>query len=376
MRLITFADADGTVLLGAFEEGDLSIVQLTGQHPCLDSMQDLIEAGDEGLRVAKAAKAAKAAPRVATQSVTLLSPLPKPEQYRDFMMFEEHFKNCKVRAMEDVLKKYDESERAKKRQDAIDKGHTKIPGVWYKQPIYYKGNRFAFQGHEADVEWPSYSTKQRDFECEMAVIIGKVGKDIPKESAMDHVFGFSILNDFSARDAQFSEMAASLGPCKGKDFDGANVMGPCIVTKDEFGDYKQKTMEAFVNGERWGGGTAGNMHFGFEGAIAHVSKGETLHPGEVLGSGTVGTGCGFEHGRYLNDGDEVELRIEGIGSLRNRVVLEPKAKAATAGAKATGARKKSAAAKSGEWAKLLGAALAGAAVASIVLLNSGKAKQR
>jgi 2-keto-4-pentenoate hydratase/2-oxohepta-3-ene-1,7-dioic acid hydratase in catechol pathway len=194
-----------------------------------------------------------------------------------------------------------------------------FPEVWFKQPIYYKANRFSFVGHDTDVIWPGYSNWM-DFELELAAVIGKTSKDIAPEKAMDHIFGFTIFNDFSARDAQYLEMAGQLGPAKGKDFDTGNALGPWIVTTDEIGDPYNLKMEARINGERWGGGNSGDMHHKWTAILAHISASETLYAGEVIGSGTVGAGCGLELGRQLKHDDVVELEIETIGVLRNRVL--------------------------------------------------------
>lgn len=196
-----------------------------------------------------------------------------------------------------------------------------IPPVWYRQPIYYKGNRFSVIGHQHDVRWPRYS-RVMDYELELACVIGRGGSDIPRERALDHVFGYTIFNDASARDAQGMEMAGGLGPAKGKDFDTGNVLGPWIVTADEIGDAQSLTMVARVNGEEWSRGTSAAMHHRFDAIVSFISQSETLHPGDVIGSGTVGTGCGLEHGRFLSDGDVVELEVERIGTLRNRFLLQ------------------------------------------------------
>ena len=157
----------------------------------------------------------------------------------------------------------------------------------------------------------------------VAIIIGKPAFRVSIADAMDYVAGYTIFNDISARDAQAIEMGGMLGPAKGKDFDKANAFGPCIVTADEIGDPYALDMIVRVNGEERSRGNSGTMHWKFEDLIAHVSRGETLHPGEILGSGTVGDGCGLEHLRFLEDGDVVELEIERIGVLRNRVVRAP-----------------------------------------------------
>lgn len=142
---------------------------------------------------------------------------------------------------------------------------------------------------------------------------------LTKENAREHIFGYTIFNDFSARDEQVKEMAGQLGPGKGKDFDGGNVMGPCLVTADEIDPYNL-TMIARVNGEEWGRGNSSDMGWKFEDCIVHVARSETIYPGEFFGSGTVGNGCGLEQLRFLKSGDVVELEVEGIGILRNRVL--------------------------------------------------------
>jgi 2-keto-4-pentenoate hydratase/2-oxohepta-3-ene-1,7-dioic acid hydratase in catechol pathway len=198
-------------------------------------------------------------------------------------------------------------------------GLLRIPAVWYQQPTYYKCNRFSVIGHEQDVLWPR-GAKLMDFELELAVVIGKTGKDVPRERAMSHVFGYTIFNDMTARDVQNEEMKAHLGPAKGKDFDTGNVLGPWIVTADELPDPYRLTMIARVNGEEWGRGSSAAMHHRWDALIEHVSRNETIHAGEVLGSGTVGNGSGLELGRWLAPGDQIELEVEGIGRLRNRLV--------------------------------------------------------
>jgi 2-keto-4-pentenoate hydratase/2-oxohepta-3-ene-1,7-dioic acid hydratase in catechol pathway len=194
-----------------------------------------------------------------------------------------------------------------------------VPRVWYERPIFYHPNRLAVCGPEADIPWPAYS-EVMDFELEFGCYIGKPGKDIPRARAREHIFGYTIFNDFSARDEQAREMPGQLGPGKGKDFDRSNAMGPCLVTSDEMPDPYRLEMRVRVNGEEWGRGSSADMHWKFEDCIAHASRGETLHTGEFFGSGTVGGGCGLEQGRFLSHGDVVELEVEGIGILRNRVV--------------------------------------------------------
>ena len=226
------------------------------------------------------------------EAVRLLAPLPRPVSLRDFLTFEAHAKVGYGRRGEP------------------------IPEAWYRMPLYYKGNARSIVGPEADVVWPSY-TRRLDYELELACVVGRRGRDIPVEEADRYLAGFTVMNDWSARDIQKGEMAARLGPAKGKDF--ATSLGPCLVTPDEL-DARNLRMIARVNGEVWSEGNSGSSHWTFPQMIAHASMAETLYPGEVFGSGTVGGGCGLELDRWLEPGDVVELEIEGIGVLRNRVV--------------------------------------------------------
>jgi 2-keto-4-pentenoate hydratase/2-oxohepta-3-ene-1,7-dioic acid hydratase in catechol pathway len=309
MKLATY-ELEGPPKLGAVIGQDL--VDLASAYarrhrrtePALGSMLALIDAGDAGRAAAEAIVADPPEDDVSDlASARLLAPLPEPRQIRDFLCFEEHLRNS-----------FAQAERLSGRK-------LKIPPVWYEQPVYYKANRFSVVGPEAEVRWPRYA-QLLDYELELACVVGRKGVDIPREEALDHVFGYTIFNDVSARDTQMKEMAGELGPAKGKDFDTGNVLGPWIVTADEIGDPYTLTMVARVNGEEWSRGTSAAMHHRFEDVIAFVSQSETLFPGEVLGSGTVGTGCGLEHGRFLSPGDVVELEVDRIGVLRNRVVRE------------------------------------------------------
>jgi 2-keto-4-pentenoate hydratase/2-oxohepta-3-ene-1,7-dioic acid hydratase in catechol pathway len=310
MKLATFVGRNDAPAIGVVDPARNAVLDLAaaarllGQGPvaAFADMLALIDAGPAGLDQARrVATAWPGEAEIKLAGLRLLAPLPVPRQMRDCLVFEDHLKNGFVQA----------EKRTGLKQT--------IPDVWYRQPIYYKANRFSVAGPETDVVWPRYS-QLMDFELELACVIGRTAKDISPERAMEHIFGFTIFNDFSARDAQFAEMLGRLGPAKGKDFDGGNVLGPWIVTLDEIGDPHALKMEVRVNGERWGGGNSGAMHHKFPAILAHISNCETLHAGEVIGSGTVGTGSGNEMGRYLKSGDVVELEIEKIGVLRNRVV--------------------------------------------------------
>jgi 2-keto-4-pentenoate hydratase/2-oxohepta-3-ene-1,7-dioic acid hydratase in catechol pathway len=172
-------------------------------------------------------------------------------------------------------------------------------------------------GPEQEIPWPRY-TEKLDHELELAIVIGRKGKDIPRESALDHVFGYTLWNDMSARDVQSRELPVGMGPAKAKDWDGSNVLGPCLVTADEV-DADDIHLTVRVNGETWGGDSTARMHHRIEDLIAYASQAQTLYPGEVLGSGTATGGSGVELNRWLAPGDVIEMEAEGIGVLRNRV---------------------------------------------------------
>jgi len=308
MKLLTFM-TDGREHIGALRDDQTTLVDFTAasDRPQFRSMLDLIDGGQAALDEA-AALLRQARVTLRLDAVRLRAPLPVPRQIRDFLAFERHVRQA----------------RAHRHLFGIAGGPTdpakiEIPAIWYQQPTYYKANRFSVIGHEEDIVWPSYS-KMMDYELEFGAVIGKTGTNIGKEAARSHIFGYAIFNDVSARDAQMKEMQASLGPSKGKDFDTGNVIGPWIVTADELPDPYDLTMIVRVNGEERGRGSSSEMQFRFEDFIAHVSQDETLHAGEFLGSGTVGNGAGLEFGRFLEENDVIELEVEGIGVLRNRLV--------------------------------------------------------
>lgn len=327
MKLATFvAPSGGGDRLGAVRADgalvDLQAVEMRlegGASGRFASMLALIKAGPAALESARALLDRSGGTDVfAADAVRLRAPLPVPAQMRDFMTFEKHLQQAMETSAKLQAAAAGRTDLEAAMAEARAAGALTIPDVWYQQPVYYKANRFAVSGPEDDIVWPAYS-QLMDYECELACVIGTGGKDIPKERALEHVFGFTIFNDFSARDAQAAEMRGFLGPAKGKDFDNANAMGPYLVTLDEIGDPQALTMVVRVNGEERSRGSSASMHWSFADLIAWVSRGETLHPAEVLGSGTVGDGCGLEHGVFLQSGDVVELEIETIGVLRNTV---------------------------------------------------------
>jgi 2-keto-4-pentenoate hydratase/2-oxohepta-3-ene-1,7-dioic acid hydratase in catechol pathway len=283
-------------LIDAWNEIKGSHLDLDGDH-WLVSMKRLIEQGPEvWAEVANVAGAAAGKESVEVGTVEpglkILSPLDEVASLRDFLAFENHVKAGAERRGSDV------------------------PEYWYEAPVYYKGNHRAIIGPDDLCPWPSYS-KRLDFELELAMIVGVRGRDIQRDEAEQHIFGFTIMNDFSARDIQAREVSAWLGPAKGKDF--ATALGPCVVTADEVGSQPDLEMVCRVDGEEWGGARSSEMHWSWTDLLAHVSQSEDVFPGDVYGSGTPGGCCGLDLGRELRPGAVVELEIESIGVLRNRV---------------------------------------------------------
>lgn len=235
--------------------------------------------------------------------VMLLPPLLRPLGMRDFYAFEAHVKT------------------------AHENRGRQVPEEWYQFPVFYFTNPNAIFGPEQTVPYPRQSGAL-DYELEIGCVIGKAGRDIKAEEALEHIFGYTIFNDWSARDLQRAEMRVGLGPAKGKDF--ASSLGPWIVTPDELdekatgrpGVYDLE-MIARINHEERSHGNWKDLHYSFGEMIARASEEVLLLPGEVLGSGTVGTGCLLEltrgEGPWLQPGDVVELEVEGIGLLRNTV---------------------------------------------------------
>ncbi len=316
MKLLTF-QLQGSEYLGALT--DAGVVNLSAAAPeaiAFSSMQQFIEAGQPALDRAYAALASNPITIPADQ-LAWLAPLPLPAQIRDCLGFEEHLKNAFESALKLSAMAADDPIKAEEELRAS--GRFSVPEVWFQQPLYYKANRFSVASSGTDILWPAYS-EVMDFELEIACVIGKKGQDISRDNADSHIFGYTIFNDFSARDAQMLESPGMLGPAKGKDFDDSIVLGPVIVTRDELDDPYNLRMQARINGETWCDSNSNTIHWKFSDMIAHISKSETLYPGEVIGSGTVGLGCGLEHLRFLNDGDIVELEVEKIGVISNKVI--------------------------------------------------------
>jgi fumarylacetoacetate (FAA) hydrolase len=215
--------------------------------------------------------------------VQLLAPVRQPPAVRDFYAFEEH-----VRAA-----------RALRGQE--------VPPEWYEIPVFYFSNPSSIYGPDDVIPYPE-GTEELDYELEVAAIVGGDGQ----------IGGFTIMNDWSARDLQRAEMKVGLGPVKGKDF--ATSFGPVVVTLDELGDLRLE-MVARINGEERSRGNLGDMYHSWDAIVEQAARNTRLLPGDVIGSGTVGSGCILEHGggRWLQPGDVVELEVQGIGVLRNTI---------------------------------------------------------
>ena len=226
-------------------------------------------------------------------SVRLLAPLRAPNSLRDFLAFRDHVE-----------------------RGAARRGTT-VPEPWDRLPVYYKGNRRSISGDGDDVRWPSY-TERLDYECEVAAVVGRAGRDLSEDEAGAAIFGYLVMNDWSARDIQRDEMACWLGPAKAKDFNTS--FGPVLVTADEWDPEDDHEMTVTVDGELWSRGTTAGRRWTFAQLLAHVSRDEDVYPTDVLGSGTFGGGCGLDLDRWLAPGQTVTLTVEGLGSLTNRVV--------------------------------------------------------
>ena len=241
-------------------------------------------------------------PSHAADEVVLAPAIHPCPSFRDFYAFEQHVKTARGR-----------------------RGLEMVP-EWYEAPVFYFSNAHALLGHGAEVT-PPPDGQWLDFELEVAAAIGTAGRDITEERAEQHIAGFTVINDWSARAIQRQEMKVGLGPAKGKDF--ATSVGPALVTPDELEDRRQGKgynleMTARVNGRELSRGNWSSITYSFAEMIARASRGVWLQPGDLIGSGTVGTGCILElgpenSGGWLQPGDEVELEIERLGVLRNGI---------------------------------------------------------
>ena len=229
---------------------------------------------------------------VSLSETTLLPPVECPGAFLDFYTFEDHVRTARKKRGLDIVPE------------------------WYEFPVWYNGSTRCFSGDGATVHFPENENK-KDYELELGMVIKKKCHRISVEKAADYIGAYTIVNDFSARQLQEKIMKVGLGPAKAKDFNTG--LGPWLVTPEEIPDPRSLKMRALVNGELWSEGNSGSSHFTFAQMIAFASEDQTLYPGDILASGTVGTGCGLEQDRFLQTGDKVELEIEHIGRLTHWV---------------------------------------------------------
>jgi fumarylacetoacetate (FAA) hydrolase len=242
-------------------------------------------------------------PRYRASEFSFLPPVVRPPAFRDFYAFEQHVITARARR------------------------GLEVPPAWYELPVFYFSNANALLGHDAPVHAP-HGCVELDYELELGIVLGHGGRDIAPERAWEHVAGFTIINDLSARDLQRSEMTVGLGPAKGKDF--ATAVGPWLVSREAFGDRiagekLSLEMTARVNGRELSRGNVAALHHSIPRLIAHASRDADLFPGDLIGTGTVGSGCILElgpenTGGWLKPGDIVEVEVERLGVLRTRIV--------------------------------------------------------
>ena len=301
MRWVTFRrGADGDDRVGLIVDSQVHAL------PAGETLLGLL--GDDGERLAQAGERARTNPTdvLSLDSVTLRAPVPLPPTVRDFYAFEQHVRTAR------------------------QKRGLEMDPDWYELPVFYFSNPYAVGGDGEDVAIPPGSA-ELDFELEVAAIIGRGGSDLTPEQGEASIAGFCVMNDWSARDVQRREMKLSMGPVKGKDF--ATTLGPMLVTPDELEDARSGraydlTMTATVNGREYSRASLAEIFWSFGEMVAYASRGTRVQTGDVIGSGTCGTGCILElalvHGNeaypWLREGDEVVLSVDRLGSIRNRVV--------------------------------------------------------
>ena len=302
MKFVTFYNPEGQMRAGWMDDDRVVDMNLVSKGELPDNIADFITNNEKYMSMIDEINDLSDFSSYLINEIRLTAPLPKPVSFRDFVAFETHVKNATKR-----------------------NGDTVAP-EWYEMPIFYFSNHNAMKGPDEDVKRPSKCIRL-DYELELACVIGKEGKNISADEAEDYIFGYTILNDWSARDLQMKEMKVLLGPAKGKDF--ATSIGPYLLTKDELESYRiddrfDLEMTASVNGEILSRGNFKDIYYSFGEMIERASEEVTLYPGDIIGSGTVGFGCIMEIGtevhRWLEPGDEVELKITGLGSLKNKIV--------------------------------------------------------
>jgi 2-keto-4-pentenoate hydratase/2-oxohepta-3-ene-1,7-dioic acid hydratase in catechol pathway len=301
MRWVTFTESR--------QSGERTGMLVDGRiHACDAGTTLLSLLGDDGTRLAARGEDLRRDPREIFEldAVLVLSPIPRPPTVRDFYAFEQHVRTARQR-----------------------RGLEMDPD-WYELPVFYFSNPYAISGPDVDVAIPPGSVEM-DYELEVAAVVGMGGGDLDPETAERGIAGYCVMNDWSARDVQRREMKLSMGPVKGKDF--ATSLGPAFVTPDEIEDTRRDKsfdleMTASVNGVEYSRASLADIFWSFGEMIAYASRGTRVETGDIIGSGTCGTGCilelslvhGVERYPWLQPGDVVELSVDRLGTLRNRVV--------------------------------------------------------
>lgn len=303
MRFVTIRDGKGEDRVGRWIGGKIHLIR--------DAVSLISLLGDDGERLARAGEGAERDPAdvIDAAAARLRSPIPQPPTIRDFYAFEQHVKAGRKSRGLDMIKE------------------------WYEIPVFYFTNPSSLAGHGDMIEVPP-GCEKLDFELEVAAVIGRRGSNLKVSEAGKHIIGYMLMNDWSARDLQRKEMLVGLGPAKGKDF--RSSLGPCLVTADEIeplrtGKGFDITLTATVNGREYSRDTFANIYWSFEEMASFASRGTVLNPGDVLGSGTCGTGCISElsltHGEdrypWLKPGDRVEFNADVLGNLANTIVEGP-----------------------------------------------------
>jgi 2-keto-4-pentenoate hydratase/2-oxohepta-3-ene-1,7-dioic acid hydratase in catechol pathway len=319
MKLATFTAQGGTAKVGLISKDLAAVLDVQAaardlsaiDHGIFSNMQSLIDAGPRALDQLndledKATRSGRHWQELS--AIVLLAPLPEPRQLRDFAGFTQHL----IDGPYGLLRL-----QARERGEAAPPKPTALAKSLRDNPLFYFGNRLNVVGHDADIAWPR-DCKYFDFEVEIGACIGTTAKNISRNDADAHIFGYTIFNDVSARDIQSEQMPGGLGPCKAKSCDGCNVLGPWIVTRDEMKTPYGGTAYVRVNGEEWAQKPITGTVHDFSAMIEFASRDETIFAGEVFGSGTVSGCCGLEMDRWIKRGDVVELEVQGIGILRNR----------------------------------------------------------
>lgn len=324
MRLVMFqrqATPDEVARLGVLGDDSGQVVDLLASRPgmpAFESMRSLMAAGEVGLQAAREARdnAMRAGDVLEPSQIRLRNPLGRPTLIRDFATMDAHMRNyLRLRALErgraapDLEAHLDAERRA---------GKLDLPANWLSVYQHHIGNPLNVIGPEDALNWP-VGVEELDYELELAAVIGRSARNVALSEASQCIFGYTLMNDFTARDIQRAEGKAA---GKSKDFDGSYSLGPCIVTRDAV-DLTTMRLRSRLNGQLQAEDGVASMRIGFEQLVAYISRSCTLHPGEVLASGTFKNGCGYELGRLLTAGDVIELEADGIGVLRNVVRAPP-----------------------------------------------------